>query len=99
MPSVQWVLWREPMLWLLVLSPLSVNRISSTAQVSASVDKSTTVNKSFTFHIVPYGNHGCQGGNMYDSFLYIVANEGIDTSSSYPYKGKVATAINRYHII
>ena len=36
---------------------------------------------------------------MYDAFLYIVANEGIDTSSSYPYKGKVATAINRYHII
>ena len=34
MLSVQWVLWREPMLWLLVPSPLSVNRISSTAQVS-----------------------------------------------------------------
>ena len=34
---VQWVLWREPMLWLLVPSPLSVSRISSTAQVSTSV--------------------------------------------------------------
>ena len=52
----------------------------------------------FTLHIVPYGNHGCQGGNMYDSFLYIVANEGIDTSASYPFKGKVATCINCYHI-
>ena len=26
---------------------------------------------------------------MYDAFLYIVANEGIDTSASYPYSGKV----------
>ncbi|CAI8023153.1 hypothetical protein GBAR_LOCUS13565 [Geodia barretti] len=32
MLSVQWVLLREPMLWLLVPSPLSVNRISSTAR-------------------------------------------------------------------
>ena len=29
---------------------------------------------------------------MYDAFLYIVANDGIDTSSSYPYKGKVGSA-------
>ena len=33
MLSVPWVLLREPMLWLLVPSPLSVNRISLTAQV------------------------------------------------------------------
>lgn len=26
---------------------------------------------------------------MYDAFLYIVANDGIDTASSYPFKGKV----------
>ena len=26
---------------------------------------------------------------MYDAFLYIVANEGIDTSASYPYSAKV----------
>ena len=42
---------------------------------------------------VPYGNLGCKGGNMYDAFLYIVANDGIDTSSSYPYKGKVGITI------
>ena len=40
-------------------------------------------------NVVPYGNLGCKGGNMYDAFLYIVANDGIDTSSAYPYKGKV----------
>nr|CAM57981.1 silicatein alpha [Geodia cydonium] len=37
---------------------------------------------------IPYGNHGCKGGNMYDTYLYIVANEGIDTSASYPYSAK-----------
>ncbi|CAI8032375.1 Cathepsin L-like, partial [Geodia barretti] len=37
---------------------------------------------------VPYGNHGCQGGNMYNSFLYVVSNDGVDTADSYPFKGK-----------
>ena len=26
---------------------------------------------------------------MYDAFLYMVANDGIDTTDSYPYKAKV----------
>ena len=26
---------------------------------------------------------------MYNTFLYIVSNDGVDTSSSYPFKGKV----------
>ena len=26
---------------------------------------------------------------MYDAFLYIVANDGIDTSSAYAYRGQV----------
>ena len=38
---------------------------------------------------VPYGNHGCQGGNMYNTFLYIVSNDGVCTADSYPFKGKV----------
>lgn len=41
------------------------------------------------FYTVPYGNYGCRGGNMYNTFLYIVTNEGIDTYNSYPFQGKV----------
>nr|6ZQ3_A Chain A, Silicatein alpha [Tethya aurantium] len=37
---------------------------------------------------VPYGNHGCKGGNMYVAFLYVVANEGVDDGGSYPFRGK-----------
>ena len=27
---------------------------------------------------------------MYDAFLYIVANDGVDTASYYPYQGQVS---------
>nr|CAI46305.1 silicatein alpha [Suberites domuncula] len=37
---------------------------------------------------IPYGNHGCHGGNMYDAFLYVIANEGVDQDSAYPFVGK-----------
>ena len=39
--------------------------------------------------VVPYGNHGCQGGNVHNVYNYVVDNQGIDTEASYPYKGKV----------
>ena len=41
--------------------------------------------------IVAHGNRGCKGGNMYDAHLYIIANEGIDTESSYKYQGQVGS--------
>ena len=41
---------------------------------------------------VPYGNYGCQGGNMYNSNQYVVANEGLDSQSAYSYKGRVKLA-------
>ena len=39
---------------------------------------------------VPYGNHGCKGGNMANAYKYVIANEGVDTSKAYPFYGKVS---------
>ena len=32
---------------------------------------------------------------MYDAFLYIVANDGVDTADSYPYQGQVSGYLER----
>ncbi len=37
---------------------------------------------------VPYGNHGCNGGNTHDVYEYVIDNQGIDIESSYPYRGR-----------
>ena len=41
-------------------------------------------------HAAPYGNSGCNGGNMYKVYQYIIDNQGVDTEKSYPYSRKVA---------
>ena len=38
---------------------------------------------------VPYGNFGCSGGNMYNSYMYVIANEGVDTEKWYSYNSRV----------
>ena len=56
--------------------------------------------KEFIFQCtVAYGNRGCRGGNMYDAFLYIVANNGIDTYDSYKYQGQVRSIHMPYHAV
>ncbi|XP_064383110.1 procathepsin L-like isoform X2 [Halichondria panicea] len=36
---------------------------------------------------LPEGNNACYGGNMYNTFMYIVFNDGVNTEEYYPYKG------------
>ena len=36
---------------------------------------------------------------MYDAYLYIIANEGIDTESSYEYQGQVRNSSNAKSLI
>ncbi|CAI8032364.1 Cathepsin L [Geodia barretti] len=48
---------------------------------------------------VPLGNNGCNGGNMYNSFMYIIDNGGIDTSYAYPYQGsQTGCSFDRYAV-
>lgn len=41
-------------------------------------------------NVVSYGNHGCKGGNMLNAYMYILANDGIETSNSYPFQERVS---------
>ena len=90
MHSVPLVLWKEPGPWLMGSSLLSVNRTSLTALVGIpsrnfrQTDMLSSISRS-----VSYGNYGCQGGNMQNTYLYIVANEGVASEATYPFKAKV----------
>lgn len=34
---------------------------------------------------VPYGNVGCNGGDIMKAMKFVIANGGISTEASYPY--------------
>nr|AND80742.1 silicatein alpha [Mycale phyllophila] len=42
---------------------------------------------------VPFGNHGCKGGNMDSAFDYVITNEGLDVSDAYPFQGKQQSCV------
>lgn len=50
-------------------------------------------------HTVTEGNNGCNGGDMFNSFMYIIFNDGIDTARSYSYVGKVRLSVYSYAIV
>lgn len=46
------------------------------------------------FHVmlcfpVPYGNHGCNGGTILNTFQYVIDSNGVDREDKYSYKGRV----------
>ena len=47
--------------------------------------------------LVSYGNHGCHGGNMYNTYQYIISNEGVNTEGLYPFNAKVMEVMSIYN--
>lgn len=48
---------------------------------------------SLLFFSGPEGNNGCKGGNMYNSFMYIIFNDGVDSATSYKYQEMVSECL------
>ena len=48
-------------------------------------------------YLVPEGNNGCNGGNMYNSYMYVIFNDGVNTDKSYPFEGIVCKTIKPIH--
>ena len=43
---------------------------------------------------MPYGNHGCRGGDVNNAFLYVIQNDGVDIEYAYRYEAKVKQYLN-----
>ena len=101
MHSVPWVLLRVPGAWHMETPVPSVNRTLLIVQVKLNpipyiwdiCDLLSRMYNAlmcmFNLFTVSFGNHGCQGGNMYNAYQYVIANEGVDTLSTYSFQGKV----------
>ena len=73
--------------------------MSLTAQVTRVLLYDFEKSHLYNYISVPYGNYGCRGGNMYNAYQYIVSNDGIDCSDSYPYIEYVRlfTSLEHHH--
>ena len=81
---------KELVHWPMTSRSLSVSRISLTVQVLMTVTSCIhKVTHLLLLAIVPYGNHGCSGGDTYTALKYVIDNGGIDTESSYSFQAKV----------
>jgi hypothetical protein len=50
-------------------------------------------------YTVPEGNNGCNGGNMYNSYMYVIFNDGVNTDKSYPFEGIVCNKKKYVYLI
>ena len=39
---------------------------------------------------MPYGNHGCSGGTIHNTFHYVISVGGLAADKAYRYKAKVS---------
>ena len=42
-----------------------------------------------SLYAVSFGNHGCSGGTIENTFMYIIENGGVDLDKYYPFKARV----------